>query len=63
MPAGVYAKAWLESRDLWEPVAPKVVPTENVRAALSAVEAGNADAAIVYRTDAALSKKVRNNFV
>jgi len=59
VPAGVYAKAWLESRDLWERVAPKVVPTENVRAALSAVEAGNVDAAIVYRTDAALSKKVR----
>jgi molybdate transport system substrate-binding protein len=30
-----------------------------VRAALAAVESGNADAAIVYTTDAAISKRVR----
>lgn len=59
VPAGMYARAWLEGRDLWTEVAPKVVPTENVRAALSAVEAGNADAAVIYRTDAVISKKVR----
>ena len=37
----------------------KVVPTENVRAALAAVEAGNAEAGIVFKTDAATSRKVR----
>lgn len=57
VPAGVYAKAWLTRLGLWEAVAPKVIPTENVRAALAAVEAGNADAGIVYKTDAALSRK------
>src|SRR5262249_61509006 len=31
---------------------PKVIPTENVRAALAAFEGGNVDAAIVYATDA-----------
>ena len=36
-----------------------MVPTENVRAALAAVEAGNAEAGIVYKTDAGISKKVR----
>jgi molybdate transport system substrate-binding protein len=36
-----------------------VIPTENVRACLAAVEAGNADAGIVYKTDALISKKVR----
>jgi molybdate transport system substrate-binding protein len=36
-----------------------VVPTENVRACLAAVEAGNADAGIVYKTDALISKKVK----
>jgi molybdate transport system substrate-binding protein len=38
------------------------VATENVRAALAAVEAGNADASIVYKTDAAISKKVKVAF-
>jgi len=37
----------------------KVVPTENVRAALAAVEAGNVEAGIVYKTDAAISKGVK----
>jgi molybdate transport system substrate-binding protein len=59
VPIGVYAKEYLEKEKLWATVEPKVVATENVRAALAAVEAGNADASIVYRTDAALSKKVR----
>jgi len=35
------------------------VPTENVRACLAAVESGNADAGIVYKTDALISKKVK----
>ena len=37
----------------------RLVPTLNVRAALAAVESGNAEAGIVYRTDAALSRRVR----
>ena len=59
VPAGVYAREYLVRKGLWDRVASKVVPTENVRAALSAVESGNADAAIVYRTDALVSKRVR----
>jgi molybdate transport system substrate-binding protein len=59
VPAGIYAKAYLQNVGLWERVVDKVVPTENVRAALYAVESGNADAAIVYATDAAISKQVR----
>ncbi len=58
VPAGVYAKAYLTKLGLWEAVAKRVIPTENVRAALAAVEAGNADAGIVYKTDAARSGKV-----
>ncbi len=59
VPAGIYAKAWLQRAGLWEKVSHKIVPTENVRACLAAVEAGNADAAIVYKTDALISKKVK----
>ncbi|HJO37039.1 MAG: molybdate ABC transporter substrate-binding protein [Vicinamibacterales bacterium] len=53
VPAGVYARRYLESRGVWATLSSKVVPTRSVRAALEAVEAGNADAAFVYRTDAA----------
>jgi molybdate transport system substrate-binding protein len=59
VPAGIYAKAWLQKNGLWEKIAGKVVPTENVRACLAAVEAGNADAGIVYKTDALISRKVK----
>jgi molybdate transport system substrate-binding protein len=59
VPAGVYAKAWLEKFQLWPLVEPKVVPAENVRAALAAVASGNVDAGVVYKTDAAISKKVK----
>ena len=58
VPAGIYAKAYLQKQNLWSAVERKVVPTENVRAALAAVEAGNVDAGIVYKTDAAISKRV-----
>src|SRR5262245_52491784 len=59
VPAGIYAKEYLQKEGLWPSVTAKVVPTENVRAALAAVEAGNVEAGIVYKTDAALSKKVK----
>jgi len=59
VPAGIYARRWLEKRGLWERLRDRVVPTLDVRAALGAVESGNADAGIVYRTDATISKRVR----
>jgi molybdate transport system substrate-binding protein len=62
VPAGVYARTWLQSIGLWDKVKEQVVPTLNVRAALSAVESENADAGIVYRTDAAISRRVKVAF-
>ncbi len=59
VPAGVYARQHLEKTGLWERVQAKIVPAENVRAALAVVESGNAEAGIVYKTDAAVSKKVK----
>ena len=44
---------------MWSAVERNVLPMDNVRAALTAVEVGAADAAIVYRTDALISKKTR----
>lgn len=62
VPAGIYARAWLQSLGLWERLKDKVVPSLNVRAALAAVEAEDADAGIVYRTDAAISRRVKVAF-
>ena len=59
VPAGLYAKEYLEKQNLWASVSGKVIPTENVRGALAAVESGNVDAGIVYKTDAAISRKVK----
>jgi molybdate transport system substrate-binding protein len=59
VPAGIYAKEYLRKMHIWDEIAPKVVPMGNVRAALAAVESGDAEAGIVYKTDAAISKKTR----
>src|SRR5262245_49579605 len=58
VPAGVYARRWLEAAGVWDAVRESVVPALDVRAALSAVESGHVDAGIVYRTDAAISRQV-----
>ena len=59
VPAGIYSRRYLEKLGLWTALAPKVVPTDNVRAALAAVESGNVEAGMVYKTDAAISKHVK----
>ena len=59
VPAGVYSKAFLEKENLWLEIQPKVVPVDNVRAALAAVESGNIEVGMVFKTDAAISKKVK----
>jgi molybdate transport system substrate-binding protein len=59
VPAGIYAREYLQKLGLWDAVKDKVVPTENVRAALAAVESGNVESGIVYKTDSMISKKVK----
>ena len=59
VPAGVYAKKWLQAEGLWDGLRSRVVPTLDVRAALAAVETEAAPAGIVYKTDARMSKRVR----
>lgn len=62
VPAGTYAREYLAKLGLWQRLEGKVIPMDNVRSVLAVVEAGNAEAGIVYRTDAALSRKVKNAF-
>jgi molybdate transport system substrate-binding protein len=62
VPIGVYARAYLLKINLWGAIEPNLVLTEDVRAALAAVAAGNADASIVYKTDAAISRAVKVAF-
>ncbi len=59
VPAGVYARQWLERAGMWTRVQPKVVPALNVRAALASVRAGRVDAGIVFATDARTAPDVR----
>lgn len=59
VPAGVYARKYLERLGYWRQWESRVVPTENVRATLAAVASGNVEAGFVYKTDAALSNEVR----
>jgi molybdate transport system substrate-binding protein len=59
VPAGVYARRWLESLGLWQALAGRVVPALNARAALAAVENAATEAGIVYSTDAAPSTRAR----
>ncbi len=58
VPAGVYSRKYLTDQGLWDPLKAKVVPVQDVRASLAAVESGNVEAGFVYKTDAAVSSKV-----
>lgn len=59
VPAGQYGKAALESLGLWEAAAPQVAQSEDVRAALRLVAAGEAPFGIVYASDAVAEPGVK----
>jgi molybdate transport system substrate-binding protein len=59
VPAGDYGRQVLESLQIWSKVQPKLVLGKDVRQVLTYVETGNAEAGIVYATDARESDKVR----
>jgi molybdate transport system substrate-binding protein len=59
VPAGMYAQQTLEHLGLFAALQKKVVYAKDVRAVLTYVETGNADAGLVYQTDANTSKKIR----
>ena len=62
VPVGRYAREWLRARGLLEALAPRIVPTEHARATLAAVDAGHADVAVVYATDARLARRAKLAF-
>jgi molybdate transport system substrate-binding protein len=59
VPVGVYSSKYLADEGLWNQLKARVVPVQDVRATLAAVESGNVEAGLVYKTDAAVSKKVK----
>jgi molybdate transport system substrate-binding protein len=63
VPAGFYARRFLQHEGQWEALQPKLLALANVRAALTAVENGAVDAAIVYESDAASSANVDVAFI
>jgi molybdate transport system substrate-binding protein len=58
VPAGEYAREMLAGMGIWARVERKAVRSSNVRHALTYVERGEVDAALVYRTDARGSRAV-----
>lgn len=58
VPAGRYGKAALESLGVWDSVADRIAPAENVRAALAFVALGEAPFGVVYATDASAEDDV-----
>lgn len=59
VPVGKYAQESLTSMKLWDKVQSKVVYAKDVRQVLAYVESGDAEAGIVYQTDAQISDKVK----
>lgn len=59
VPAGQYAEEVFKKLGIWQQIKPKLVLGNNVRQVLSFVESGNADAGIVYATDAKISKQIK----
>ncbi len=59
VPAGLYAKAALQSLGAWKAAEPKLAQAENVRATLAYVARGETPLGIVYATDAKIEPKVK----
>ncbi|CAI6083088.1 hypothetical protein PAECIP112173_03785 [Paenibacillus sp. JJ-100] len=62
VPAGTYAKEALTHAKLWDQLGEKFVQGKDVRQVLQYVGTGNADAGLVYKTDAMTSKQVKIAF-
>lgn len=59
VPAGKYAQEILRFKKLWQPLKERMIYGKNVRQVLTFVETGNAEAGIVYHSDALISENVK----
>ena len=59
VPVGQYSEEVLKNIGILEQIKPKLVLANSVRHVLAAVETGNADAGIVYITDAKISDRIK----
>lgn len=59
VPLGAYTRAYLEAHGLYEKLLSRAVFMENSRAVLTAVKSGQADAGLVYGSDAARATECR----
>ena len=59
IPAGIYAKNYLENIGVWNNISNKYVESVNVRAALNFVARNDLDYGIVYKTDAIANQRVK----
>jgi molybdate transport system substrate-binding protein len=62
VPVGRYAREWLDQHGIRAEVEARAVRSEDARAALAAVDAGHADAAIAYATDARIARSAKLAF-
>jgi molybdate transport system substrate-binding protein len=62
VPLGHYGRDWLAGRGILAALAERIVVTANAPATLAAVELGQADAGIVYATDARAAKRAELAF-
>jgi molybdate transport system substrate-binding protein len=58
VPAGIYAKAALQTLGLWDATERKLAEVDNVRAALALVARGQAPLGIVYQSDTRITEDV-----
>ncbi len=59
IPAGIYAKNYLENTGIWEKISKKYVESINVRAALNYVARNDLEFGIVYNTEAIGNNNVK----
>lgn len=59
VPAGRYARTALTRLGVWDSIANRIIPADNVRTALNFVARGEAPLGIVYATDARVDGRVR----